>query len=405
MLKLCVQCLQPAVTDHVHLRAACKHCGEAHYSALCPLEPWRKGKTCAFCLEYHHSDACKKYPRLKDRLRAVGALKICRRCLSRSHQEDDCTSIHRCVRCDERHHHSLCWKTNKRRRRRIRSVSPLLDGLWSVSPELSRQENYEDAVNVMSDDADEIKIVKVVQGSKSMPPLNEPSKAMTQQSSSQTEHQKQHDKVKVEANETRRALRLTKEASHRADGERDSARKEREAAQDECKALDNETHDLERENRNSEAIRQVIAAAVKASTEIVTNREEERLRTVEQERDDAAKKLLEAENRIEALKTAARDAVRLTVEFQAWRIRAAIKAKKGGISQKELSTNAEDGSTLSEKVVTADQKCEVVLVPPAEDGIPSNYPITDVRHRPKCPCLHGTDDAPCLSQLGHGAAT
>lgn len=64
--------------------------------------------------------------------------------------------------------------------------------------------------NVMSDDADEIKIVKVVQGSKSMPPLNEPSKAMTQQSSSQTEHQKQHDKVKVEANETRRALRLTK---------------------------------------------------------------------------------------------------------------------------------------------------------------------------------------------------
>jgi hypothetical protein len=46
----------------------------------------------------------------------------------------------------------------------------------------------------------------------------------------------------------------------------------------------------------------------------VTNREEERRRAIEQERDDAAKKLFEAEKRIEALKKAAREAVRLTFE-------------------------------------------------------------------------------------------
>ncbi|KAH7711637.1 hypothetical protein AAVH_21028 [Aphelenchoides avenae] len=182
-------------------------------------------------------------------------------------------------------------------------------------------------------------------------------------SSSLFDCQKQADKSKAEANELRRELRLAKEAKRRVERERNSAQKERDDAQDKCKALEKKIHDLEEENRNCEAIRQVTAAAVEASIEIVTNREEERRRATEQERDDAKKKLLEAERRIEPLRKAASDAVRLTVEFQTWRIRAAIKAKKGGMSQKELNMNAEDGSTLSEKVVTADQKGEANGLP------------------------------------------
>ncbi|KAH7702915.1 hypothetical protein AAVH_29922, partial [Aphelenchoides avenae] len=189
--------------------------------------------------------------------------------------------------------------------------------------------------NAAPDGADEIEVIRVVNVSKSGPNSNESSKRDTRKSSPPSEYRKQVDKLKAEVNECRRELRLAKEDKRRAERERDRARNERDDAQDKCKALEKKIHDLETENRNCEAIRQVTAAAVEASIEIITNREEERRRTIEQERDDAANKLLEAEKRIEAMKKAASNAVRLTFEFQAWRFRAALKAKKDATSQKE----------------------------------------------------------------------
>ncbi|KAH7707722.1 hypothetical protein AAVH_25024 [Aphelenchoides avenae] len=216
---------------------------------------------------------------------------------------------------------------SKLQRRRICSKSPPSRSPAKSLPGACEEKNVTEK-NV-SDDADEIEVIRVVKAPKSGPNSNKASKGNTKKSSS-SEYRKQAEKLKAE------------EDRRRAEKERDRARNERDDAQDKCKALQKKIHDLEEHNRNCEAIRQVTAAAADAS--------------IEQERDDAAKKLLEGEKRIEALKKAASDAVRLTFEFQAWRIRAVIKAKKNGTSQKQSNNDREDGAAFPETVATAVQK-------------------------------------------------
>ncbi|KAH7673233.1 hypothetical protein AAVH_42287, partial [Aphelenchoides avenae] len=176
-------------------------------------------------------------------------------------------------------------------------------------------------------------------------------------------------------------------------------RKERDDAHDKCKALEKKVHELEEQNRNCEAIRQVTAAAVAASIEIVTQREEERRHAIEQERDDAKKKLLEAERRIEALRKAAMDAVRLTVEFQAWRIREVIKARKCRMSQKNKANRGDvQDHTVTEKVATTVHKAATTETREASKDNARKRPAASSEHVAK---RRKTDCAmPSADELG-----
>ncbi|KAH7689575.1 hypothetical protein AAVH_40426, partial [Aphelenchoides avenae] len=157
--------------------------------------------------------------RIIARSRLVEELKICRRCLSRSHMENGCTSTQRCKRCKEHHHHALCThspvvtgrieKCKKQRRRRIRSVSPLREGPSRVPPEPSREAKHV-AENTVPNDTDDIEVIQVVHGSRSMPASMKSSSEKAKESSSSSEYQKQADKLEAEANEGSREMRLAK---------------------------------------------------------------------------------------------------------------------------------------------------------------------------------------------------
>ena len=70
---------------------------------------------CAFCNEQHYSASCEKVTGLQDRKDILRRDKRCFICLRIGHVSQECQNSRGCRKCGQRHHQSICSRSNHKK--------------------------------------------------------------------------------------------------------------------------------------------------------------------------------------------------------------------------------------------------------------------------------------------------
>jgi hypothetical protein len=74
----------------------------------------RRKRACVYCdAETHNSKDCLTVTDIDQRKKLLAEKKLCFNCTGTKHRAADCKSVHKCSKCNMKHHSSICTKKDQ----------------------------------------------------------------------------------------------------------------------------------------------------------------------------------------------------------------------------------------------------------------------------------------------------